>query len=119
MIGTSFTASEVAKLARMTRQHLTRLCRQGEVPGAFRTKGGHWRVSPSKKLNAWLGRPDVSPKNYDDILLEVGRVAAEQYQYEVAAAAINRTKRRLERRLRVLAALAKTEVKPKPRPQPS
>ena len=46
--------STLALWAGFTRQHVTRLCRAGVVPGAFQTRGGHWRVRPSAALARWI-----------------------------------------------------------------
>jgi hypothetical protein len=46
--------SEIARKLGYTRQHFTRLCRGGTVPGARQTKGGHWRVSQTKAFAAWF-----------------------------------------------------------------
>ncbi len=47
--------SEIARKLGYTRQHFTRLCRGGTVPGARQTKGGHWRVAVTKGFLAWFG----------------------------------------------------------------
>ncbi len=52
-IGTRVSASELALALGITRQHLTRLCRAGGVPGSYRTKGGHWRFRWVANLKKW------------------------------------------------------------------
>lgn len=47
--------SEIARKLGYTRQHFTRLCRGGTVPGARQTKGGHWRIAVTKGFVAWFG----------------------------------------------------------------
>lgn len=48
--GERVDASFVAGLMGCTRQHLTRLCRAGKVPGAYQSIGGHWRMRWSRQL---------------------------------------------------------------------
>jgi len=45
---------DVARRVGLTRQHMTRLCRNGDVPGAYQTAGGHWRVGDSLSLARWI-----------------------------------------------------------------
>ena len=52
--GERIDASVIAQLAGCSRQHLTRLCRAGKVPGAYQSKGGHWRARWSRFLAEWL-----------------------------------------------------------------
>ena len=54
--GSKVDASFVASLAGMTRQHVTRLCRKGILPGAYQTKGGHWRLRWSEGLANWIAQ---------------------------------------------------------------
>ncbi len=53
-------AGEVARKLGYTRQHFARLCRGGGVPSVRRTKGGHWRINPTKEFAAWF---DTQPRN--------------------------------------------------------
>jgi len=63
---------------RICRRTFERWCAQGDVPGAYRTRGGHWRVRiPSKKLQ------------HDAILREVWarpRIKTRRYQVRLAIA---------------------------------
>jgi hypothetical protein len=52
--GERVDASFLAALTGMTRQHVTRLCRAGKVPGAYQSKGGHWRCRWSAMLARWV-----------------------------------------------------------------
>jgi hypothetical protein len=45
---------DLARAMGYSRQHLTRLCRTGKVPGAKATRGGHWRVFTSGELVKWV-----------------------------------------------------------------
>jgi hypothetical protein len=51
-------ASEIG----VTRRTVTRWCAAGKVPGAYRTKGGHWRLRKPRRETCW-GR-------YDDKIVE-------------------------------------------------
>lgn len=51
-MGVRIDASDLALMLGITRQHLTRLSRAGHVPGAYRTKGGHWRYRWNESLAA-------------------------------------------------------------------
>ena len=53
-LGERVDASFVALITGCTRQHLTRLCRKGKVPGAYRSKGGHWLARWSRDLAFWI-----------------------------------------------------------------
>ena len=46
-------ASFLGFLVGVTRQHITRLCRSGKIPGAYQSKGGHWRFRWSNELSQW------------------------------------------------------------------
>lgn len=46
-------ASFLGCLVGVTRQHITRLCRSGKIPGAYQSKGGHWRFRWSSELSQW------------------------------------------------------------------
>ena len=52
--GERIDASVIAQLAGCSRQHLTRKCRAGKVPGAYQSKGGHWRARWSQWLAEWV-----------------------------------------------------------------
>jgi hypothetical protein len=47
----------------VTRRTVTRWCEAGKVPGAYRTKGGHWRLRKSRRLATCRRR-------YDDKIIE-------------------------------------------------
>lgn len=53
-LGERVDASFVALITGCSRQHLTRLCRKGKVPGAYQSKGGHWRARWSRDLAFWI-----------------------------------------------------------------
>lgn len=38
----------------LSRRHLQRMAAGGEVPGASRSKSGHWRVKNDLRLNGWI-----------------------------------------------------------------
>lgn len=44
----------LALLLGVTRQHASRLCRAGKVPGAYQSQGGHWRARWSAQLHNWV-----------------------------------------------------------------
>ena len=52
--GERIDASVIAQLVGCSRQHLTRKCRAGRVPGAYQSKGGHWRARWSRWLAEWV-----------------------------------------------------------------
>jgi hypothetical protein len=60
-LGSRVDASELALMWGITRQHLTRLCREDKVPSAYRTKGGHWRFRWSNELAAAINAKDFVP----------------------------------------------------------
>ncbi len=89
--GERVDASFVAALVGMTRQHVTRLCRAQKIPGAYQSKGGHWRFRWSGELYGWVnanlsgagvfGAGDAEAwatraKRIDDELLACAEVAA-------------------------------------------
>lgn len=43
-------------------RQLERLAEAGKIPGAFRAKGGRWRVTISEQLCRWLAAGGLSPK---------------------------------------------------------
>ncbi len=47
---------------RYSRRQLPRLAEDGKIPGAYRTKGGQWRVRPGEALCRWLAAGGLSPK---------------------------------------------------------
>lgn len=53
-LGERVDASFIALLVGCTRQHLTRLCRNGKVPCAYQSKGGHWRSRWTRDLAYWI-----------------------------------------------------------------
>jgi len=79
-------ASEIADWMGISRQHFTLLCRKGEVPNAYQSRGGHWRVRYSKEFEEWfllrVGTPTdfhiggPSPESYEgfnDLMMEERR----------------------------------------------
>jgi hypothetical protein len=47
----------------VTRRTVTRWCTAGKVPGAYRTKGGHWRLRKPRRIQRCWGK-------YDDKIME-------------------------------------------------
>jgi hypothetical protein len=53
-LGERVDVAFIAFLLGYTRQHTTRLCRAAKVPGAYTSKGGHWRARWSESLASWV-----------------------------------------------------------------
>lgn len=103
-------ASLLAFWVRITRQHVTRLCRAGVVPGAFQTKGGHWRVRPSKALADWIVRyaPERAIEPMPDAPIAIVSEANERvFSYSAQLSIERHHFRQLERAFRRRGLLAK------------
>lgn len=50
----SVSLSKIAWIKCVNQRTVRRWCQKGMVPGAYQTRGGHWRVRESKKFNRWL-----------------------------------------------------------------
>ena len=62
--GNRLDASEIAEWMGVSRQHFTLLCRKGDVPNAYQSRGGHWRVRYSKDFEAWFLLRVGMPTNF-------------------------------------------------------
>lgn len=58
----TYTAAEVAEIERVNVQTIQAACREGRMPGAYRTDGnaGHWRI-PESAIIAYRERNKVQP----------------------------------------------------------
>ena len=93
--GNRMDASEIAEWMGISRQHFTLLCRKGQVPNAYQSRGGHWRVRYSKEFEAWfllrVGMPTdffikgPVPENYEDFN---DRMVEERRQVEMLEKAL-------------------------------
>lgn len=45
--------AELARLTGYEKRHVQRLAVAGQIPGAVRTDGGHWRVPDSPEVRKW------------------------------------------------------------------
>lgn len=76
---------DLARSMGYSRQHLTRLCRSGKVPGARVTRGGHWRVFTSKELARWVAiRAPQAVKTNDESLAHFRKLVDEEYRLKAA-----------------------------------
>ena len=97
--GNRMDASEIAEWMGISRQHFTLLCRKGEVPNAYQSRGGHWRVRYSKDFEEWfllrVGMPTQffitgpDPENYE---IFNDRMAEERRQVEMLEQALSKRK---------------------------
>lgn len=95
-LGERVDACLIAQLTGMTRQHITRLCRGGNVPGAYQSKGGHWRFRWSQQLAVW-----VSQRMPDKLMPgELSQVRADKIHDEICACM--ELQQLIERRLKKL-----------------
>ena len=74
--GERIDASVIAQLVGCSRQHLTRKCRAGVVPGAYQSKGGHWRARWSSWLVDWVEKNSRLPA--ESGIVEWSAIPAEQ-----------------------------------------
>ena len=62
--GNRMDASEISEWMGISRQHFTLLCRKGQVPNAYQSRGGHWRVRYSKEFEEWFLLRVGTPPNF-------------------------------------------------------
>ena len=48
------TSPELAELTKFSARQIQRFACAGEIPGAYRTKGGHWRFPDGENLKLWI-----------------------------------------------------------------
>lgn len=48
------STAKLAERTGYTKRQIQRLAAGGEVPGASRTPGGHWKIPEGSKLDAWV-----------------------------------------------------------------
>jgi|UniRef100_UPI00404B4048 hypothetical protein len=95
VFGERVNATEIAEIIGCTRQHFTRLCRSGQVPAAYQSKGGHWRVRWTKELASWIAKHWTSgplPKGEPTI--------SGFYEFTVGVLALRQMKKALVTRIR-------------------
>ncbi len=102
--GNRMDASEIAEWMGISRQHFTLLCRKGEVPNSYQSRGGHWRVRYSKEFEDWfllrVGMPtdffirEPAPENYEGFN---DRMFEERRQVEMLDKALKARKEFLRR----------------------
>jgi len=51
----SYTCTTAAAKLEMHRRTVQELCRTGQLPGAYRTAGGHWRI-PETAITAYIAQ---------------------------------------------------------------
>ncbi len=118
--GNRMDASEIAEWMGISRQHFTLMCRKGQVPNSYQSRGGHWRVRYSKEFEEWfvlrVGMPPnyyvagPSPENYEKFN---DRMQEERLQVQMLEKALKKRQKLLrqaeksERRL--LRAISKEE----------
>jgi excisionase family DNA binding protein len=48
------STTELATLAGFSKRQVQRMAANGEIPGAQRTTGGHWKIADSPELREWV-----------------------------------------------------------------
>lgn len=97
-------ASEIAEWMGISRQHFTLLCRRGQVPNSYQSRGGHWRVRYSKEFEGWfllrVGMPPnyyivgPTPESYEDFN---DRMLEERLQVEMLEKALKKRRKLLRK----------------------
>jgi hypothetical protein len=104
---------DLARSMGYSRQHLTRLCRSGKVPGARVTRGGHWRVFTSKQLARWVAiRAPQAVKTNSQSSTHVHKLVIEEYRLKAVATVVRRllAKNQRERIAHITHHLSREEV---------
>jgi hypothetical protein len=110
--GARVDASEIAEMIGVSRQHVTRLCRHGAVPGAYQSKGGHWRARWSGELVEWVRVNTTKleqpfPTDELALLRLLDETLRRQAAVDRVAKAVRQESRRLERRTQQILVLGK------------
>ncbi|MBO46084.1 MAG: hypothetical protein CMJ96_04220 [Planctomycetes bacterium] len=100
--GNRMDASEIAEWMGISRQHFTLSCRRGQVPNAYQSRGGHWRVRYSKEFEEWfllrVGMPTdffiggPTPQSYESFN---DRMSEERRQVEMLEKALKKRQKLL------------------------